>query len=194
MKTWVVRESGPAGVGLAHGIVGDPGLLPHRVHPGVAVDAELDHEVGDDAEEAHVVEVARADEVVEAVGAAGGPLPVDLDHERALRRLEARPEEVGRARRGLGGIEKRGGAVGLGAALGAGVGVATAAVGAGDGAGVSARRQPAATRGRARKASRNARVFVIGRDLAWEEATLGVYLRGRRAWRRASGGGGRRRG
>jgi hypothetical protein len=45
------------------------------------VDAELDHEAVDGAEEGRVVEEAELDQVVEAVRAAGGPVAMDLNDE-----------------------------------------------------------------------------------------------------------------
>ena len=59
------------------------------------MDAELGHEPVDHPEEADVVVVAVRHQVVEAVGAVGRPVAVDLDHEVALAGLEAGLEDVG---------------------------------------------------------------------------------------------------
>ena len=76
-------------------------------HARVAADAELHHEALDDAEEAGVVEEPELHEVVEAVGPVGRPVAVNLDDEGAVRRGEARAEDVGRLRGGEGGVELR---------------------------------------------------------------------------------------
>jgi len=54
---------------LRHGIVLDVGVLPDLVHGGISAQAELNHEVRDDAEEARVIVKAVLYEVVEPVGA-----------------------------------------------------------------------------------------------------------------------------
>jgi hypothetical protein len=83
---------------------------------GIAVDAELRHEVGHDAEEARVVEEAVLDQIVEAVGTVRRPVATHLDDKDALGGVEARLVAVGRLlvqRRGIaevGGLaEGRGG-------------------------------------------------------------------------------------
>ena len=72
----------------------------------IAVEAPLDHEAVDRAEEARVVVEADLDEVVEAVGPVGRPVPVDLDDELALGRGEARAVDVGRPGDGEGRVEE----------------------------------------------------------------------------------------
>src|SRR3989442_1550365 len=65
-----------------------PVLLDVRI----AVEPELHHEVGHDAEEARVVEEAILHEVVETVGAFRRPVAVHFDDEGALARVELRLE------------------------------------------------------------------------------------------------------
>ena len=55
---------------------------------GVGVEAELDDEVGKDAEEAGVIEIVVLDEIVEAVGAEGRPGAGDGEGEFAAGGVE----------------------------------------------------------------------------------------------------------
>ena len=115
MKIWVVRVFGPAvakvsvprRVRLLDGIVLDRRRLPGLRDLRVRVDAELDDEPGDDAEEPHAVEVLVLDEVVEPVGPERRPVARDLDLERALRRLEGDVVGRGRLRVQRRGLEQR---------------------------------------------------------------------------------------
>ena len=78
------------------------------------MNAELRHEAGDDAKEAHAVVETGAHEVVEAVDASRRPGAVYRDDEIALCRAEAHPEAVGRLLReaGIGGVVEVGNAGG----------------------------------------------------------------------------------
>lgn len=120
MKNWTEPGIGSAGFGEGdasggvgdHGfaIVLDVGVAPDLVDRGVAVDAELDHEAFDGAEEGDVLEVADLDEVVEAVGSEGRPVAIDGDFEVSLGGSEKGVE-------GLGGFFGRFGGVGHGGVL-----------------------------------------------------------------------------
>ena len=70
---------------LGDGIVLDGGGFPDRIDRGIGADAELRHEVGEDAEEAGVVVKVVLDEIVEAVGAERSPRARDGDDEIAAR-------------------------------------------------------------------------------------------------------------
>ena len=73
--------------------IGPPGGLLGHVG-GEA--APLDHEAGDDAVEDRIVVVAGLDVVEEVLGALGGLVGVELDHDPALVRLERHPRVRGR--------------------------------------------------------------------------------------------------
>ena len=79
---------GAAGVALLDGIIDEVEIVPLGIHVGIAVQAELDDEALQDAEEPRAVEELGLGEFVEPVGAERGPIAVDLDDEVALRRLE----------------------------------------------------------------------------------------------------------
>jgi hypothetical protein len=99
MYTCVVR---PFGTANANATVprtfGDRALAPRLGDRGIAVDAELRPASGDDAEEAAVVVVAARHQLMETVRATRRPLAVDLDDDRALRRVELHGEPIRRAR------------------------------------------------------------------------------------------------
>ena len=79
---------GAANIFLGDGIVFNGGFGPGGVDGRVGVDAELRDEIGDDAVEAGAVVVMMLDEIVEAVGAVGGPVAVDGDGEFAASGVE----------------------------------------------------------------------------------------------------------
>ena len=79
-------------VGHAARVVGDGGRSPGGRDLGNGVDAELGPSTGDHAEEPRLVVVAVADEIVEAVRAAGRPVAARLDDDGALARLETHEE------------------------------------------------------------------------------------------------------
>jgi hypothetical protein len=63
---------------------------------GVAVDAELRPAAGDDAEKTGVVVVLRADQLIETIGAMGGPVAMGFDEEGACGGFEFHAEDLGR--------------------------------------------------------------------------------------------------
>jgi len=86
-----------ARVVLAHRVVRDAGVAPHRRHVRIAVNPELRHESRDHPEEPAVIVVAALHQVVEPVGAERRPVAMDFDHEGTRARLEAGTERVGGA-------------------------------------------------------------------------------------------------
>ena len=86
-----------AGVVLHDRVVRDAARDPAARDVRIAVDAALGHEPVDHAEHGDVGEEALAHQRVEAVGAVGRPVAVDLDVDVALGRHEAGDEDGGRA-------------------------------------------------------------------------------------------------
>src|SRR5215813_846169 len=75
-------------VALLDRITRNPGWLPHFVQRRVAVNAELDHETGNDAEKPNVIVVTILDQVVEAVCSVWGPIPMHVDNKGSGARIE----------------------------------------------------------------------------------------------------------
>jgi hypothetical protein len=63
---------------------------------GVAVDAELHPAAGDDAEETGVVVVLHLNQIIETIGAVGGPVAMGFDEEAACGGFEFHAEDFGR--------------------------------------------------------------------------------------------------
>src|SRR5262249_35788735 len=78
-----------ADVARAHGVVGEGTVLPDARDRGISRDAELRDETRHHPKEARVVEEAGTDEVVEPIDTARCPRAFEVDHESALRRLDA---------------------------------------------------------------------------------------------------------
>jgi hypothetical protein len=86
----------PARVAGRHGVVGYAGCLPGARHERVAGYPELRHEALDDPEEAHALEEAFTDEVVEAVDPDRRPVALRFDHEVATGGLERDAKRIRR--------------------------------------------------------------------------------------------------
>src|SRR4030095_3034481 len=89
LRTTLHRISNVAAcVLLLDGIARNPGRLPHFVQRRVAINPELDHETGNDAEKPNVIEVTILDEVVEAVCSVWRPIAMHFDNKRSGARIE----------------------------------------------------------------------------------------------------------
>ncbi len=89
------ESDGATHVVLRYRIVFQVGLTPPPRDVGVAVEAELNNEVGDHAKKAVTIEIAGLDKRVETVRADRSPVAFNLDEDRALSGVETDFEVVG---------------------------------------------------------------------------------------------------
>src|SRR6185312_1661812 len=88
------KRDRPARVAGLDWVVGNPSLAPGGGDLRIAVDAKLDHEPGDHAEKSNVLEVAGANQVVEAVRTVGRQRAGDFHREVSLGRFKFHFERV----------------------------------------------------------------------------------------------------
>src|SRR5579883_475723 len=91
---------------LRNGVVWIVCLHPCARHSGIARDAELGHEAGQDAEKRHVFKESGADKIVEPVRSTRRPAAMHFNDEIALGGRELRSESFRRFRRERPGIQQ----------------------------------------------------------------------------------------